>query len=86
MPGALRAVPAPSSSRNSLGSVVAHCVDRPRIFDDEEGYPLPLLYIDEVDATDKDRDRVDDEKGDVELHLVPRGRQVVGDIQKPIFW
>jgi len=65
---------------------VAHRVYRPCVFDDEEGNPLPLLYIDEVDTADRDRDRVDDEKGDVELHFVPRGGQVVGDVQKPIFW
>jgi len=64
---------------------VAHRVDGPRVFDDEEGNPLPLLYVDEVDAADRDRDRVDDEKGDVELHLMPRGGQIVGDVQKPIF-
>src|SRR3989344_4079566 len=65
-----------------LRAVVPHRVHRPCVFDNEEGYPLPLIDGGKVYPAGDDRDGVDDEKGDVESLLVSRNRFVVGHVKK----
>ena len=58
----------------------------PRIFDNEEGYPLPLADVGNVDAPQKNSERVDDEKGNVETLFVTRNFLVVGDVEEPVLY
>ncbi len=61
---------------------MAHGVDGPCVFDDEEGNPLPLADVAEVDTTNKDGKRIDNKKYNIELSLVTRGFLVVGDVEE----
>jgi hypothetical protein len=67
------------------GPVVAHGIERPGVFDDEERYPFGVAAYDEKYAAQNERNRIDNEKGDVETLLVPRHLLVVGDVEKKSF-
>ena len=65
---------------------MAHRVDSPRVLDDEEGDPLPLIGIDEERTAREDSDSIDNEKGDIEFDLVLRIGEIISHVQKPAFY
>ena len=67
-----------------LRPVVAHVVERPCVFNDEDGDPLRLAVCEKKETADNERHRVDDKKRHVESHLMSRDFLVVGHVQEPL--
>lgn len=62
---------------------MAHVVERPRVFNDEDGDPLRLIVMDKKGAADDQRYGIDNKKSNIESLLVARNFFVVGDVAKP---
>ena|SRR3990167_3247975 len=67
-----------------LRPVVAHVVERPCVFNDEDGDPLRLAVCEKKETADNERHRVDDKKRHVESHLMSRDFLIVGHVQEPL--
>lgn len=74
-----------TSEPNILRPVVAQSVNGPDVFDDEEGDPLPLVNVADVDASRDDGDSVDDKECNIKLRLVTRRLFVVGNVEQEFF-
>lgn len=57
-------------------------VDCPDVFDDEEGNPLPLVNVADIDTANDDRKGIDYEEGDIKLRLMTRGFFVISYVEK----
>ena len=75
-----------SISLGALRPVVAHRVDGPRVFNDEEWYPLPFTDVGDVDATSDDGKSVGDKKADIEIRFMPRNTFVVRDVEQLLLY
>lgn len=69
-----------------LKSVVTHIIERPCVLNQENGYPLRLVIMDEHKNAEDARERIEDKKGNIEVLLMPRRLFVVGNVEQPIFY
>lgn len=65
-----------------LRPIVPDGIHGPHVFDDEEGKPLPLTDVANVDAARDDGYCVDDKKCDIELRFVSRDLFIICYIKK----